>query len=70
MTADEKERELEKARRDTMEIQLKVYDLQRDLDDEREKRKKDKEKHESVVQGRRAPDEKHNSRGRRKGARR
>ena len=28
-----------------------MYDLQRDLDDEREKRRKDQEKHESVVQG-------------------
>ena len=42
---DEKDQELEKARRDTMEIQLKVYDLQRDLDDEKEKRKKDQRDH-------------------------
>ena len=41
----------EKARGDIMEIQLKVYDLQRELDDERENRRKDREKHESVVQG-------------------
>ena len=51
VTPDEKERELVKARSDIMEIQLKVYDLQRDLNDEKENRRKDQEKHESVVQG-------------------
>ena len=50
-TADEKDQELEKARKDTLEIQLKMYDLQRDLEDEKEKRKKDQEKHDSVIRG-------------------
>ena len=50
-SADEKNKELEAARGETMEVQLKMYDLQRELDNEKEGRRRDQEKHDEVVQG-------------------
>ena len=45
--ADEKDRALEKVRSET----LKMYYLERDLDDEKKKRKEGQEKHESLIRG-------------------
>ena len=34
-----------------MEVQLKMYDLERELSEEKEQRKREREKHNSVIQG-------------------